>query len=384
MRKFLFIFLFCCFSVGHAQSILPAVERVFAGKILSKTVVEGLSQQSHQLFWTQLVKIPSFITAATAQTADISLLSTPAFQVQISKDALDWYTASGFAIQVNDKVLGLTAAHVAKNISEDPFLKVKTSDGKFVTAPIEKWYIGNRHGLDIAVFEIPEEVKNLVTVLKPSKELLEAGSTVQINGFNRGHSIQIPQENILFSSPQRYLVQHSHPRERTGMCGSPLLNPVTGEVLGMYIGYDSLKDLRNRDWFYQMPNEVQHNFTDLHFAVPIQNAVSIAQAFQAGNARAATIEMKVLGKPVGLLHPDEYIYTVKLIRNGVVLETIYNNVFLNPGKLEEFFELKENDVLSIMVDRPQKTGTPAVEIIYDINVSTGEVTRRENYPRRIF
>lgn len=364
--------------------MLPAVERALAGKILSKTAVEGLSRQSYNLFWTQLVKIPSFITAATAQTADISLLSTPAFQVQISKDALDWYTASGFAIQVNDKVLGLTAAHVAKNISEDPFLKVRTPDGNFVTAPIENWYIGNRRGLDIAVFEIPEKVKNFVTILKPSKELLEAGSTVQINGFNRGSSIQIPQENILFASPQRYLVQHSHPRERTGMCGSPLLNPATGEVVGMYIGYDSLKDLRNRDWFYQMPNEVQHNFTDLHFAVPIQNAVSIAQAFEAGNARAATIEMKVLGHPVGLLHPDEYINTVQLVRNGAIMETVRNNVFLNPGKLEEFFELEENDVLSIMVDRPQKTGTPTVEIIYDINVSTGEVTRRENYPRRIF
>ena len=242
MKRFVFITLLCCFSAGYAQPVLPAVERALAGKILSKAAVEGLSQQSYNLFWTQLGKIPSLITTATAQTADVSLLSTPAFQVQISANATDWHSASGFAMQVQDKVYGFMAAHVALNIRQDPFMKVSAPDGKKVMAPIKKWYIANPKGYDLAVFEIPDEVKDLVTVLKPSDKLLEIGNTVQITGFNRGSAIQIPQENILFASPLRYLVQHSHPRERTGMCGSPLQDPATGEVVGVYIGYEFLRE----------------------------------------------------------------------------------------------------------------------------------------------
>ena len=166
MRKFLFISLLCCFSTGYAQSILPIAERAIAGKILSKTVVEGLSRQSYNLFWTQLGNIPSLITAATAQTADVPLLTTPAFQVQISADATDWHSASGFAMRVQNKVYGFMAAHVALNIRQAPFIKVSAPNGKKVVAPIEKWYLANPKGFDIAVFEIPEKVKDLVTVFE--------------------------------------------------------------------------------------------------------------------------------------------------------------------------------------------------------------------------
>lgn len=384
MRKFLFVCLACCFSTGYAQSFLPAIGRPLVEQVFSKAMVEGLSRQSYNTFWTNLGKIPSFIAPVTTQMADITPAAIPTFQMQISSDALDWYTASGFAMEIQGEVIGFTAGHVGKNILEDPFIKVKAPDGTFVTAPIEKMLITDRKGLDIAAFKVPDKVKDFVTVLKPSRKLWEAGSPVQITGFNRGSATQLPQENILFSSPQRYLVQHSHPRERTGMCGSPLQDPATGEVVGMYIGYEHLNDLRQKAWFYFMPNEVQRNFTDLHFAVPIQRIKSVAEAFVSGNKELGAVEMKVLGRPIGFLYPEESILSVTLMRNGYVLEKVNNNVFLNPEKLEEFFELKENDVLRIMVSRPQKTGTPTPEIMYDVNVSTGEVTRTENYPRRVF
>ena len=385
MRKYLFLFLLgFSFSLSSAQPVGPALERAIAGKVFSGVTVQTLSQQSYKGLMGAMERIPSFIASATTQTADISLLTTPAFQVQITANATDWHSASGFAMQVQDKVYGFMAAHVALNIREAPFIKVSAPNGEKVVAPIEKWYIANPKGSDLAVFEIPDKVKDLVTVLKPSPKLLEAGNTIQITGFNRGSAIQIPQENILFASPQRYLVQHSHPRERTGMCGSPLQDPATGEVVGVYIGYEFLQEARLHDWFYMMPGEVQHNFTDLHFAVPIQNALTVAKAFEAENAPGAATEMKVLGHTVAPLHPHEYISSVQLLRNGIVVEQVHRNVFLNPEKLEEFFYLQENDVLRITVSRPQTAKTPTPEIFYDINVSTGEVTSRENNPRRIF
>ena len=101
---------------------------------------------------------------------------------------------------------------------------------------------------------------------------------------------------------------------------------------------------------------------------------TVVDMVQAGSAMKAGTMMYALGHPVGILHPNEYIMSVELFRQGEKIGKVHNNPLVDPNRLEQFFELQENDVLRITLNRPQTYEVRDAYVAYDINVSTGEVT----------
>lgn len=82
--------------------------------------------------------------------------------------------------------------------------------------------------------------------------------------------------------------------------------------------------------------------------------------------------MKVLGRPVGILHPQEALLSVSLIRNGETKQVIAAEELTDPEHLEQFLELEENDVLRVTII-PQNSDVKST-FYYDINVSSGKVS----------
>ena len=91
--------------------------------------------------------------------------------------------------------------------------------------------------------------------------------------------------------------------------------------------------------------------------------------------RSQGTTLYVMGFPVAVLQSDQQLFSIQQRREGRALKQIHVHPFLDFNKLEQFFELQENDILRITVLQP-KTATDTAHIhMYDINVSTGEISR---------
>ena len=84
--------------------------------------------------------------------------------------------------------------------------------------------------------------------------------------------------------------------------------------------------------------------------------------------------MSVLGHPVGLLKPTEFIESIELLRQGERIGFIQYNPLIDPGRLEQFFELQENDVLRLTINQSKPFTQQTQTVLYEVNVSTGDVT----------
>ncbi len=362
-KKLFLFFLLCCFSLGYAKPLPPSVEEI-ARKALSATQLKNLSRSATANFTQRLKQIPQLRTNPRQQfNPNVSPSEIPTVQVQLHAHSV--HAASATPLMVDGKKELFCATHWAEKIQKDPHVKVTTPSGEVIVAPIKEMYSAHERGLDLTVFRAPEEIEPFITPLEPAESLLEAGTPVNISGFAHESSTLLPEETVLFASPVRYVIQMRNPKMLEGICGGTITDPVTGEAVAIEQGFNYMGSASMAGWFQLLPQEAQENFTDTHLAIPIQNAVAIARAFESGDDSLAAIEIKVLGRPVALLYPDEYILSVWVKRK----KSIFYNPFLNPEKLEEFFNLEPNDVLSFVVERAH-TGQ---KIFYDVNVSTGKV-----------
>ena len=372
MKKFFLFFLLCCFSLGYAKPLPPSVEEL-ARKALSAAQLRTLSHNATADLIRRLKRMPQVRTNPRQQfNPNVSPSEIPTVQVQLHAYSVN--TASATPIMIDGRKELFFATHWAEEIKKDPHVKVTTPNGEVITAPIQKMYSAHKRGLDLTVFRAPEEIEPFITALEPAEYLAEAGTPVNISGFAHESPTLLPEETVLFASPVRYVIQMRNPKMLGGICGGTITDPVTGEVIAIEQGYNYMGSALMAQWFQLLPRDAQENLTDVHFAIPIQNAVAVARAFESGDDSLAAIEMKVLGRPVALLYPDEYIFSVSLMRDGIEKQTIHFNPFLNPQKLEEFFNLEPNDVLRIVVERGTSGTKKAQTIYYDVNVSTGKVT----------
>ena len=372
MKKLFLFLLLCCFSLGYAKP-LPPIIKGLAGKALSAAQLRTLSHNATADLTRRLKRMPQVRTNPRQQfNPNVSPREIPAVQVQLHAYSVN--SASATPLMVDGKKELFFATHWAEEIKKDPHVKVTTPSGEVIIAPIKKMYSTHKRGLDLTVFRAPEEIEPFLPELKPAEDLVEAGTPVNISGFAHESPTFLSEETVLFASPIRYVIQMRNPKMLGGICGGTGTDPVTGEVIAIEQGYNYMGSALMAQWFQLLPRDAQENLTDVHFAIPIQNAVAVARAFESGDDSLAAIEMKVLGRPVALLYPDEYIFSVLLMRDGIEKQTIHFNPFLNPQKLEEFFNLEPNDVLRIVVQRGTPGTKKAQTIYYDVNVSTGEVT----------
>lgn len=377
MKKFLLILLLGnLFVPAYAQlkNISGAVKRIRAGHLLPRPSVSRWSRQANLALERKLYQTPR----AVASTPISSSLKKghkmrSAFQVQYT-DGPAQETASAFAINLNGKIWGITAGHVMRNISAKPHMKVETTPGVFSIAPIKKFFIGNPRGMDIALFEIPSTELAHLTILQPAKRSPLVGETISVSGFSQKQAWSLSGEKVLFSTPLKLFIQKTFEQDLRGFCGSPIVT-AEGRVSAVYSGFADIPILRQFDWFNDLPWDTREAMSSLHYAIPIEVLELMAKGIeQNGSLLKNGTMMKVFHHPVALLHPNEYIMSVEQFRNGEKIGKIHKNPFINPEKLEQFFELEENDVLRVYVNRPQTVEVRTAYVGYDINVSTGEVT----------
>ena len=185
-------------------------------------------------------------------------------------------------------------------------------------------------------------------------------------------------QKVLFSTPLRLVLQKTPLKDMRGFCGSPGF--INGRVSMVYMGFDSARTLAWYDWFNKLPAKTQFSMANLHYAIPIEVVKLMAQSIEEKGAlnQGGGIMMKVLGHPVALLRPQEAIVFVEQFRNGERIAKLDSNrhFSVNPEKLELFFDLQENDVLRISLNSfSMEHPFPPVSVVYDVNVSTGQVTQ---------
>ncbi|MBR4683063.1 MAG: hypothetical protein IKP06_07200 [Elusimicrobiaceae bacterium] len=385
-KLLLLFFVFNLFTPLYAQLELgPAAKLVRKGKLLPRPGVPYLSHRVNADFYQRMTDQVS--RAASFPTVDLkqghAFRST--FQLQHT-DSPFALTGSGFAIDLLDdgNVWGVTAGHVMRRIAHykkhrKPHIRVTTGPDSFIIAPIKNFYIGNPESMDIALFEIPKEVLPYVTVLHPAKQAPAVGQEVTIRGFFEEHAqpFTLSHQKILSATPLRLFLQKTPVEDMRGFCGSPGF--INDRVSMVYIGFDSARTMVYYDWFNKLPPKAKFPMSNLHYAIPIDVAKSMAKSIKEnGTTEENAIMMKVLGHPVAVLHPNESIVSIEQLRNGEIIakEDIYRHIAVNPEHLDLFFNLQENDVLRISLDNfSMQHPYPPVSMVYEVNVSTGQVTK---------
>jgi len=366
-RKNIFLLTLLCTLSLSAQAISPVrLGRVISSASTSVTSRSARANRIARLRLKNLTSRPELSKQRNFQFGIPANLSRSVFEVQISKTPRN--TASAFALNINGKIWGVTAAHVMENIRYNPFVKVKTNNGEIV-APISFLRIGNKKGNDVAIFEIPQEILPHIQVLFPAEELPAVGTEIQSPRFVWGQPAFIQKEDVLFAGQHRILLRNQAHQDITGSCGSPIL--ANGKVIGVHVGSFSRSTIESISWNHLLrDNQVSLLSTSFHAVSPIEQVSLLTKQ---GTTEVGTM-LKVLNHPVYLMTPQEYISSVALMRNGFLKKEILAHPFMNFENLGEFFELQENDVVRITLQTPRPNSSKMATKIFDVNVSTGEVS----------
>lgn len=366
-RKSVFLLALLCALSLSAQAIPPvrvtrAVTRA-ANTIAARSARVNRKAISRLKQFTKLSDRP---IQTVPERANLVRLRNSVFELQISTDGR--HSASAFALNVNGRTWGVTAAHVMENIRSNPFAKVRTENGN-ILAPISFFRVGRKQGGDVAIFEIPQEILPHVEVLSPAENLPAMGTLTESPTFIKENYVLLPTEDILFAGQHRILLRDRFIDDITGFCGSPIL--ADGKVVGLHIGAYPLQHIERATWNSLFHANNLSLKTPLHVASPIEHALQLIE--QTTAQKPVGTQIKVLGHPVYLLTPQESLSSLTLMRNGFVKKEIHAHPFMNFEHLEEFFDLEENDVLRITIVSPRPYSTKMVTKIFDVNVSTGKV-----------
>lgn len=400
MKKILILLIACVLCVpSYSLKPKPRVAKLRAthGRSARRNSVSALSRQVNAAFRRRMRQIPKTTSfpATPLKRGHLSkrgniFRSTFSLQHTDSPFALP---VSGFAIDLlNDgNVWGVTAGHAMRVITtrkRRPHIRVQTGPNSYVISKIEKFYIGNPEGMDVALFEIPKEVLPYVTVLRPAEHTPVVGQEVTIRGYLEEQNrdpFTLSHQKILFSSPLKFFIKKTPTQSMRGFCGAPVFTD--GLVSMIYIGFDNAGTLFFYDWFNKLSKETQTTLANVHYAVSIDIAKMMAKSIkETGTVTQDGLMMKVLGHPIDLLHPNESIYYIEQFRNGQSVQKITDidrHFPLFPEQLDLFFDLQENDILRIALDSYSGDHPfPTVSTIYDVNVSTGQTTKLtpENLP----
>lgn len=398
MKKFLLILLLSNLllpSYAHFKGAKPSFARTRTGKIvLKRPSISNLSHRANNFFYNKLRRISARAAWASHQPLEEERAFRSTFLLRYNDDpALPTRKeASGFAIALkdkngNEKIWGVTAGHVARNISahkrarnRKPHIRIQKGTDNFTVFPIEKIFIGNPEGMDIALFEIPKEALPHITVLQPAEQAPAVGEKVSIQGFlaEQGQPFSLMDQTVLLSTSFKIFLKKTPEEEMTGFCGSPGFT--NGRVSMVYIGYNSGEVLAQKaTWFNKLSPRKQAAMSGgLHYAIPIGVVKLMANSIEeTGSLNEGGMMMRVFGHPVVLLHSNESIVFIEQIRNGEVIAKVEGRKYspIDPEKLELFFDLQENDILRVSLDSfSMEHPVPSVSIVHDINVSTGKVT----------
>lgn len=379
ISRFIFsaLLLLTCASLSYAQS-KSIVELALTKKLLRGGEVSLLARQSNlalqerlgALFRQPLVANPPIYYQLPPSVKPL------VFRVQQDLQAPFFATASAFAVEIDGHLFGVTAGHVMSNISQNPYMYLQTPEGHVVTEKITSWRMSNPMGTDVAVFEIPPQAQAYLQPIPLSAQRAQPLQMSSIAGFSLNEPLWLAKEEILLTSSHRLLIRNNFRKDNTGMCGSPVM--VNGKAAGVYIGAFSQGVPKNVLWLELLKN---FNFKSLppslHMAAPIENILPLAHDLLGKNVQDEGILMKALGHPIAVLHPQDELYSVMLLRDGQIKQIIRAKELTDPEHLEQFLELEENDVLRVTIFPKHAVDNHSI-LRYEINVSSGKVTQPED------
>ena len=397
MKKTLILLFVCmlCMPLYAQLKLGPKARRIRSGRLLQPRT-STLASRINARFHDHLRQRPSTTTFPKV-SINQRTVSSAAFQILHSKSPFT-KAASGFAIDFGDgTVKGISAAHVFQNMGlpgREPHIKLQTGEHSFIIVPIDRKSIvvGNPEGVDLAIFDLPANLLPYVTVWHPAEHAPAAGEKVTIQGFLKSNNLffTLPNQTVLFNTFLKVFIEKTTAENLVGTCGSPIGDGK--HVSAIYMGFSNAKKLVKQEWFNKLPKETQHAMTATHYAVPIEVAKLMAKSIQeTGSTRQGGIMMKALGHPVARMHFNQAIVSIEQFRNGEQVAKIEQYKSgekshkihtdqgspINPEQLELFFDLQDNDILRVSLNSFSLEHPDPVKVstIYDVNVSTGEVTK---------
>ena len=347
------------------------LERALARPQVSSPVAV-LSRKANAQAYKQIKGIFRPLPFNQIQAARTHLTPQQSRQVfQVRKGLISPSAASAFALEIDGHIWGVTAGHVMNNIKKEPYMTVQNAWGKWLAAPIEKYYITPHKGSDVAIFEIPASLAGYVEPLRPALQRPAAQTQTQSPCFVGGKPLFLPSEDVLFSGPHRLLLRDQVQRAMNGYCGSPVL--VNNKVVGVHVGAYSAQEVALSKWAALWGEVSTQVPPSLHEATPVQALIDLArQTAQTSPLQTGTV-LKVMGLKVATLQPNEYLFSVQQNRNGIGVRTLHTHPFMNFEKLEEFFDLQNGDWLRLTVFSNKTDTNPGMIKIYEVNPATGEI-----------
>ncbi len=280
---------------------------------------------------------------------------------------------SAFAVEIDGEIWGVTARHVLDDIGRSPYLSVPGKDGKPVFFQVQSFREGNVHGADIAIFRLPQDARAYITPLQADYTLPKANSYLQSAGFSHGNFGWFPRVGVLFASDHRILIRYEDFPIRNGYCGSPLIK--NGKVVAVFSGIITEDRARSAEWL-SLLSDFKGPINAFNHAVPIQ---WVRQLVRQGKRQSepSGVPLKLLGKTLGFLQPDENVQSIQQLRNGRLLKTIYSYPFMDYNHLERFLEIGPNDVIRLAIQQGDRSSVRRRTFWYQWDVQSGQLTRME-------
>lgn len=394
----------CCllltFSLAHAQrgggvSLHPKAAR----KPVSSRTVQRRSRSSRKISRQNLRALYQSRTVPEEGEEYFVTAEKPTiFRVQRHENSV--LPASAFAIEVDGHLFGVTAGHViytsakieerkriehqramGRDIPEFvhfPFARFYKGNGQFLTTEIKSWQLSNIFGADVAVFEIPEEARPYVKPLPVSATRVKPYDVAKLSGYIADQTFNFPTEEVLISNPYRMLLRNNSDRPTTGMCGSPVM--INDKVVGIYVGFLSQKDI-SKMIFTSLTRHVRkegEEMPEVHFVAPISLITPLVHKMLGKESPQDGMALKAAGYDVAVLLPEERVSSVELFRNNEKLQAVSAQELTNPEHLDQFFEIQPDDILRVNISHSSDGSETDRTFFYELNVSTGEVTRHDN------
>ena len=272
---------------------------------------------------------------------------------------------SAFAVTINGKMWGVTAKHVLNDIGREPYIELFDENGKPFYTQITTLKEGHLRGADIAIFKIPEELGKYIVPLEPDEKLPSPRHPAQSAGFSHGNFAWFTKIDVLFSSTHRILARYQDFPVLNGYCGSPLL--VNGKAAGVFVGIVGNTNTQRAAWRALLDHKPINDFNQI---VPIQWVRRLAEQAETPGQPVGTL-VRVLGRPITHLTPDEAVLQIEQFRNGRVWKQIPAYPFMDYLHLERFFDIEANDKIRVVIQKNGQPGTRPAELRYDLDITTG-------------
>ena len=282
---------------------------------------------------------------------------------------------SAFAVEIDGQIWGVTARHVLDDIGRSPFMALSTPDGKQQLFQVFSAREGNILGADVAIFRIPAEALPYVKPLKPDYRLPSAQETVQSAGFSHGNFGWFPQVDVLFASSHRILARYDTFPVRSGYCGSPILH--RGKVLGVFVGITPNETAQKTEWFSLLSPSFSgkiHSFTRI---APMSWVRRLTLQERPGSHAPEGAPLKLFGKTVALLHPDETVQSVVLVRDGILVSKVPAYPFMNYNHLEAFLDVRPNDQITVVVQKGDRSSSQRKLLLHTLDLASGTISHKE-------